>query len=97
MGTELQQKTIGLIGFGKIGRAMARMASGFGMHAVAYDPFVPAEQIKTGHAEPVGFDELLTVSDVVSIHCVLTPETGKRIGADELEKMTRPACLSYVY
>jgi len=93
MGTELQEKTIGLIGFGKIGCAMARMTSGFGMHAVVYDPYVPAEQIKAGHAEPVSLDELLSVSDVVSIHCVLTPETEKLIGATELEKMKPSAFL----
>jgi len=93
MGTELQEKTIGLIGFGKIGRAMARMTSGFGMHPVVYDPYVPTEQIKAGHAEPVGLDELLAVSDVVSIHCVLTPETKKLIGAAELAKMKPSAFL----
>ncbi len=93
MGTELQEKTIGLIGFGKIGRAMARMTIGFGMHAVVHDPYVPAEQIKACNADSVSLDELLAVSDVVSIHCVLTPETEKLIGATELERMKPSAFL----
>ena len=93
MGTELQGKTIGLIGFGKIGRQMARMTAGFGMHPVVYDPYVPVDQIKAGHARPVGLEELLKRSDMVSIHCVLTPETRKLIGAAELSKMKPSAFL----
>jgi len=93
MGTELQGKTIGLIGFGKIGRAMARMTCGFGMHVVVHDPYVPADRIKACNARSVSLDELLAVSDVVSIHCILTPETEKLIGAAELEKMKSSAFL----
>jgi D-3-phosphoglycerate dehydrogenase len=93
MGTELQEKTIGLIGFGRIGSQMARMTAGFGMRPVAYDPYVPEDQIKAGQARPVGLEELLKSSDMVSIHCVLTPETKKLIGAAELAKMKPSAFL----
>ena len=93
MGTDLLGKTLGLIGFGKIGRAMARKASAFGMKIIVYDPYVSADLVKEFDAEFVSLDTLLRRSDVVSIHCVLTPETRELIGGKEFRMMKKTAFL----
>ena len=89
-GPELDGRTIGLVGCGAIGRLVAERASGFGMTVVACDPFIasPPDGI-----EPVALDELLVRSDVVSIHCPLTPETSCLIGERELGLMRSDAIL----
>ena len=89
-GPELDGRTIGLLGLGAIGRLVADRARGFGMNVVAFDPFVtepPAD------VELMSLDELLVRSDVVSVHCPLTPETRGLIGRRELELMRRDAIL----
>lgn len=93
LGTDLLGKTIGLIGFGRIGRAMARKAGGFGMKIIIYDPFIDPELVKDFDVRTVSLDRLLQTADVVSIHCVLTPETENLIGANELRKMKQTAFL----
>ncbi len=65
---ELADKTMGIIGYGRIGRSVGAIAKAFGMKVVAYDAFVKAE-------ESVSLDELLAKSDVISLHCPLFPET----------------------
>jgi len=91
MGTDLTGKIIGLIGFGNIGLAMAHKAGGFGMKILVYDPHVSADLATNFHAEFVGLDTLLRTSDVISIHCVLTPETEELIRANELKKIKKTA------
>ena len=87
--TELDGKTIGIIGFGKIGKAVAKIASAFGMKILA----------STNHPSPfenVEFcdkDELLSRSDFVSLHCPLTPLTEKMVNKDFLSKMKKNAVL----
>ncbi len=92
-GVDLAGKTLGLVGFGAIGRAMARRAAGFGLERIVYDPYVDPETIAGCAARRVAFDELLGRSDFVSVHCVLTPETRGLIGAAELKRMKRRAYL----
>ena len=92
-GVDLAGKTLGLIGFGQIGRAMARRAAGFGLEPIAYDPYVEPEIMTARGARPVAFDELIERSDFVSVHCVLTPETRGLVGAAELRRMKRDAYL----
>jgi D-3-phosphoglycerate dehydrogenase len=89
-GPELDGRTIGLLGLGAIGRLVADRARGFGMNVIAFDPFVtePPPDV-----ELVALDELLVRSDVVSVHCPLTPETRGLIGARELELMRSDAIL----
>jgi phosphoglycerate dehydrogenase-like enzyme len=89
-GPELDGRTLGLIGLGAIGRLVAARARGFGMRVVAFDPFVtdPPDDI-----ELITLDELLVRSDVVSLHCPLTPETQGLLGARELELMRPSAVL----
>src|SRR5262245_60050138 len=84
LGIDLSGRTLGLIGAGKIGRSMARMASGFRMRVVGYDPHVAADAMRAGGIEKVDLDTLLAASDVVSIHAVLNAQTRHLIGAHEL-------------
>lgn len=87
--TELDGKTLGIIGFGKIGKAVAKIASAFGMKVLA----------STNHPAPFenvefcGRDELLSNSDFVSLHCPLTPSTEGMVNADFLSKMKPTAIL----
>ena len=92
-GVDLAGKTLGLIGFGSIGRAMSRRAAGFGMTQIAYDPYVAAESVAEYGVRLVALDELLGRSDFVSIHCILTPETRGLIGEAELKTMKPRAYL----
>lgn len=86
-GIDLSGKTLGLIGFGKIGRAVARRAASFGMRVTTYDPFISKETADEMGVETVGFDELLRNSDFVSLHAPLTSETRVIINQDSLSKM----------
>jgi D-3-phosphoglycerate dehydrogenase len=93
LGTELLGKTLGLIGFGRIGRAMAFKALGFGMKLNIYDPYVSSDLVRDFKTEFVSLDTLLQDSDVVTIHCTLTSETENLVGAAELKKMKKTAFL----
>jgi len=90
---ELKDKTIGIVGFGKIGTKVAERAKGFSMKVLAYDPFVSEEKIRQYGGEKVGLDELLTKSDFVTIHMRLTPQTTKMIGKREISLMKKTAFL----
>jgi D-3-phosphoglycerate dehydrogenase / 2-oxoglutarate reductase len=85
--------TLGIIGCGKIGRALVRKASGFELHFLAYDPLLPTKARDIPGVEFVDLDTLLRISDFVSIHCPLTQETKGLIGEDELRKMKPTAYL----
>ena len=91
--TELWDKRLFLVGFGRIGRLVAGLAGAFGMHVSAYDPFQSGEAIRQGQAEPVGsLEEGLRVADIVSLH---VPKAGSKalIGAEQIELMKRTALL----
>jgi len=83
---ELAGKTMGIIGYGRIGQATAAIARAFGMDVVAYDTQVKADEI-------VPLDELLRRSDVISLHCPLFPETQGIINRANLSKCKRGALL----
>ncbi|MDP6787449.1 MAG: C-terminal binding protein [Rhodospirillales bacterium] len=93
LGFDLAGKTLGLIGLGRIGRAMARRGAGFAMDIVAYDPYVDAATMRGLGVEPADLDALLAGADFVSIHCVLTPQTRGLLGAAELARMKESAFL----
>ena len=93
MGVELEGKSLGIIGFGAIGRRLAQRAFGFGIAVQAYDPYVAPDAIEEAGATPVGLAELLAGSDFVSVHVPLTDETWHLIGADELATMRPTAYL----
>ena len=89
--TELAGKTIGIIGFGAIGKAVGRLAKAFGMKVIVYNRSQSEEGRQIG--EYVDLDTLLTQSDIVSLHCPLFPETEKIINADSIAKMKDGAML----
>ncbi len=95
MGADLAEKTIGLVGLGRIGRSMARMAgAGFRMRVLAYDPHVPAEAMQVAGVETCAdLKAMLRQCDFVSVHCVLNPETRHLIGEAELKAMKDTAVL----
>ena len=68
LGFELQEKTFGLVGFGRIAQRLCAILSGFGAQVLAYDPFVTAEQMKALNAQPCELMDLLARADVVSVH-----------------------------
>jgi D-3-phosphoglycerate dehydrogenase / 2-oxoglutarate reductase len=80
-------QVLGLVPFGRIPRAMARRAHGFGMTCLAYDPFVSPEVVAEHGVEAVSLDELFRRSDVVSCHLPLTPETEHLIGEAQFAAM----------
>jgi phosphoglycerate dehydrogenase-like enzyme len=81
--------TVGLVGFGRIGRLVAERLAGFGVEMLATDPVRPSGEL----VDPVELDELLRRSDVVSVHAPLLPSTRGLIGAKELQRMRRNAIL----
>lgn len=94
MGSELRQRTLGVIGFGGIGRTVVTLLAGFGMQPpLVYDPYASAADVTRHGARTVGLDELLTSSDYVSLHCPLNEQTRNLIGARELSLMKPTAYL----
>ena len=86
-GAELFEKTLGIVGFGRIGQLVAARMQAFGMSVVAYDPYLqPARAAQLG-VRLVALDELLSVSDFITIHLPKTKETANLIGVDALKKV----------
>jgi D-3-phosphoglycerate dehydrogenase len=86
-GVELYEKTLGLLGFGRIGQLVAARAQGFGMKVVAFDPFVSAARFRELGAEKAeSSDELYAQADFISIHLPKTPETDRWLDAEALAK-----------
>ena len=84
-GIELGGKTLGLVGLGRIGQAVARRARALEMNVLAYDPYVAPERFRDlGVERRASLHELLTGTDFLSLHVTLTPETRGMIGSDEL-------------
>jgi D-lactate dehydrogenase len=83
IGMDLNNKTAGVVGTGKIGQAMIRILEGFGMNILAYDPY-PQEGLDI---EYVPLEKLLANSDVISLHCPLTQETRYMINKNSIQKM----------
>ncbi|KAG0561211.1 hypothetical protein KC19_9G045700 [Ceratodon purpureus] len=77
VGVSLVEKTLAVMGFGKVGSEVARRAKGLGMHVVAHDPYASAERAKAVGVELVSFDEALARADFISLHMPLTPTTDK--------------------
>jgi D-lactate dehydrogenase len=88
-GVDLQSKTIGVIGTGRIGMHMVKMAQGFGMTVIAHDPF-PKENVNFQY---VSLEELLAQSDFITLHCMLTPENRHLINTGNISKIKRGAFL----
>ena len=93
-GSEIQGKTLGIQAFGNVGRLVGAKAAALGMNVKAIDPFLTAEQIKAGGAEPAGsLEELYSGCNFVSIHIPATLQTIGSIGYDLVTKMPKGATL----
>lgn len=91
MGHEIEGRVIGIVGIGEIGRRVARIATGFGLKVIAYDPLLTDAQIAERGAAPVSFDALLEQADIVSLHCPLNTDTRGMVDAAALRRMKRGA------
>ena len=92
MGSEVQGRTVGIVGIGNVGRRIAELCKGLlGMTVLAYDPYLSRDEIASRGAEKVELDELLRGSDYVSINCPLTRESRGMIGAREFSLMQEHA------
>ena len=93
LGQDIAGATLGIVGFGRIGKELARMASGFNMRILANDAYEDPNAAAEFGVTYVSLDELLQESDYVSLHVALTPETHQLIGARELGLMKPTAVL----
>ncbi len=89
----LRGKTIGIVGFGRIGQAVAAKARAFGMNVLASDPFIDSSAVESFGGSLVELDQLLGESDFVSLHTPLSDETRNMIGRDQLAAMRQEAFL----
>jgi phosphoglycerate dehydrogenase-like enzyme len=92
-GTELFGKMLGIVGFGNIGQAVARLAQGFGMQVLVYDPYLDPQLITEVGGKPVELLTLMAEADYISLHARITPDSVGIIGRPELKAMKPTACL----
>lgn len=93
-GSELKGKCLGIQAYGNVGRLVAKIAQGFGMEVLAFDPFVSAEAIEKDGVKPVSsLDELYSTCQYISLHIPANEQTKKSIGKDLLGKMPKGGCL----
>ena len=90
-GVELFDKTIGIVGLGRIGTLVAQRLAGFGATLVAYDPYVTPARAQQLGVTLLSLDDLLATSDFVTIHMPKTPETTGMIGLEQMKAMKRSA------
>jgi len=89
-GEELQGKTLGLVGSGRIGTEVAKRAQAFGMRTIAYDPYLPKEIAERNNIQLLdSLEELLEESDVISVHAALTEETYHMLDYEKLKLMKK--------
>lgn len=87
VGTELSGKTLGIFGFGYIGRLVARRAQAFEMKVVTHDPYVSADIAEEMNVPLLSLDNVLAQADIITLHSVVTPETSNVISAENIAKM----------
>ncbi len=86
-GTELYEKTVGVVGLGRVGVLVAQRLSAFGMRVIAYDPYVQAGRAAQMGVRLVSLDDLMAESDFITVHLPKTPETTGLIGDEQLHKV----------
>lgn len=91
VGRELRGRTLGVLGFGRIGRRVAELGRAFGMKTVAYDPYLKPEDFTKENSVGMTVEELLKISDFISIHVPLTPETKDLVSAKQIAFMKNDA------
>lgn len=89
MGVELRGKTLGVIGFGRIGRAVAKRALAFEMHVIAFDPYIPTDVGADLGVEMVDLDTIYAQADFITLHSLITDETREMINATSIITMKR--------
>ncbi|CAI5500296.1 unnamed protein product [Closterium sp. Naga37s-1] len=89
IGTSLVDKTLAVLGFGKVGSEVARRAKGLGMHVIAHDPYAPADRALAMGVDLVSLDDALQRADFISLHMPLTPATDKLLNDDAFAKAKR--------
>jgi D-3-phosphoglycerate dehydrogenase len=89
IGSELENKTLGLVGFGKIPKIVAHIAQGFGMRVIANDPYLSKKDIEDFGVKSVTVQEIFESADVISLHTPLLPETKNMINDKQIEKMKK--------
>jgi len=92
LGFNLHGKTVGVIGAGKIGKAFCKIMLGFGCKLLAFDPYKDTGLVAAG-VQYSSFDEVLSQSDIISLHCSLTPDNRYLINKDSLSQMKKGATL----
>lgn len=90
---ELKEKTVGIVGFGRIGRRLAQLLQGFDVKILAYDPYMNEAEAERLNVKPVTLEDLLANSDVVSLHLPSTPQTYHLINRETIAKMKNGAYL----
>ena len=93
IGLGLDGRTLGIIGFGAIGRLLAPMAAAFGMQVVIHDPLITPQDAERSGVELLSLDDLITASDFISLHVPLTPATHHLMNADRLSGMKKGSFL----
>lgn len=93
MGTEIAGKTLGIVGLGRVGKAVARRARGFNMRVLACDVLIDEKFCRMNQVSAVGLDELLRESDIVTLHVPLTPETRHMVDRSALSRMKKGSIL----
>jgi D-3-phosphoglycerate dehydrogenase / 2-oxoglutarate reductase len=88
-GAEVRGKTIGLVGLGRIGSEVARRATAFDMHVLAYDPFISESAAKEVDVKLVSIEQLFADSDFISLHTAVSPQTKNMINAETIAKMKK--------
>jgi D-3-phosphoglycerate dehydrogenase len=86
VGVSLVEKTLAVMGFGKVGSEVARRAKGLGMHVIAHDPYASADRARAVGVELVSFDDALARADFISLHMPLTPTTDKIFNDESFKK-----------
>ena len=93
IGVELYGKTIGVLGLGAVGKAVARRASGFSMKVIAYDPYIDREYVKSNGIISADYDTVVREADFLCLHLPLTDETRYEISADVMKNMKKGAVI----
>jgi D-lactate dehydrogenase len=92
LGFDMRGKTVGIVGTGKIGEAVAQILAGFGCRLLVYDPY-PNPRLAELGASSVPLDELFSNSDIITLHCPLTPDTHHLVDAEAVSQMKRGVML----
>jgi D-3-phosphoglycerate dehydrogenase len=90
-GVELYNKTLGIIGLGRIGSHVAKVCNSMGMNVIAYDPYMNNKKAEENQITPVELEKIFTNSDFITIHVPLTPETKNLINLESMKKMKKSA------